>query len=85
MLASPVEGPLRLVCFDAVTLRHFNAEEWAPSTASKADVAVSGFDLCSSATSRHPLRVMMTPHVERNDRGTVVGPISGARSFQTTD
>src|SRR5262249_7081059 len=36
VLTSPMDGSPQVVRFDATTLWHFDAAEWAPSTASKA-------------------------------------------------
>src|SRR5262249_47999400 len=41
VLTSPMDGSPQVVRFDATTLWHFDAAEWAPSTASKADFAPS--------------------------------------------
>jgi hypothetical protein len=37
VLTSPMDGSPQVVRFDVTTLWHFDAAEWAPSTASKAD------------------------------------------------
>src|SRR5262249_883296 len=56
----PWTAPLIVVRFDATTLWHFDAAEWAPSTASKADkrahAAGRGCPLCpqSGQTARAP-------------------------------
>jgi hypothetical protein len=37
VITSPMDGSLKVVRFNATTLWHFDAAQWAPSTASKAD------------------------------------------------
>jgi hypothetical protein len=54
-------APLKVVCFNATTLWHFDAAEWAPPTASIASVW------------RCPSHFRFTPHSRRSLRGSA-GP-----------
>src|SRR6266404_4899832 len=48
-----MDGSPQVVRFDVTTLWHFDAAEWAPSTASKADVTPSLSRVCFALESRH--------------------------------
>src|SRR5262249_10410630 len=49
-----MDGSPQVVRFDATTLWHLDAAEWAPSTASKADAASSGSHVRFTPQSGHP-------------------------------
>ena len=52
VLTSPMHGSPQCGLLDATTLWHFDASEWAPSTASKADITFRSDKTRFTSTSR---------------------------------
>src|SRR5258706_2250726 len=53
VLTSPMDGSPQCGCSNATTLWHLDAEEWAPSTASKGDLTAPKFGFRFTPTNKH--------------------------------
>src|SRR5262249_26496851 len=83
-----MDGTPQVVRFDATTLRHLDAAEWAPSTASKADLTPSSGHVRFAPESRHLRALMNTrPNLEsahlKSSKLSPSGPSAGLRSAAT--
>ena len=63
MLTSPMDGSPQVVRFDETTLWHFDAAEWAPSTASFASGA--------AGTMQRPMSALLRKHTNTQTSGDV--------------